>query len=51
MNLADLDTGIGLLRIAMNYAGTNSGWTAVINGLDIRPITSVGVIAITRDRL
>ena len=39
----------GLLQIRMTYAGHLSGWTAVLNGLDIRPVSSVGLIAITRD--
>ncbi|MCY2990309.1 MAG: hypothetical protein NTY19_20895, partial [Planctomycetota bacterium] len=42
----DLGGGIGLLQVKMRYAGNKTGWTAVINGLDIRPMASVGQIII-----
>ena len=38
----------GLLQIDMEYDGTSSGWTAVINGLDIRPMTAVGEITLAQ---
>ena len=41
------DSYIGQLRVLMSYVGGLSGWTAVINGVDIRPIASVGNILLT----
>jgi autotransporter-associated beta strand protein len=43
---------VGRMQIEMSYdaiATGKIGWTAVLNGLDIRPITTVGLITITRD--
>jgi fibronectin-binding autotransporter adhesin len=41
-------TDIGQLVVEMVYAGSNSLWNAVINGLDIRPMSSVGLITLDR---
>ena len=48
ISLTDMGSFVGTLQMAMAYAGLKSGWTAVINGLDIRPITTVGLITIER---
>ena len=38
---------LGRIRTTMAYVGGLSGWTAVINGMEIRPMTSVGKILFT----
>ena len=43
------DSYLGQLRVLMQYVGGLSGWTAVINGIDIRPLSSVGNILFTRN--
>ena len=41
-------TDLGQLAIDVTYTGGSSGWHAVINSMDIRPVTSVGEITLER---
>ncbi|MCY2987828.1 MAG: hypothetical protein NTY19_08200 [Planctomycetota bacterium] len=46
VTVENLGDGLGLLQVRMRYAGDKTGWTAVINGADIRPMASVGQLII-----
>ncbi|MCY2990562.1 MAG: hypothetical protein NTY19_22195, partial [Planctomycetota bacterium] len=39
-----VDSLTGQLQVKMRYTGTNTWWSAAINAVDIRPVTSVGQI-------